>query len=171
VLRCTWPTHVMRATSPFLRVGNYVPHGFTQCVPILSACYLHTDPANSIGWRRAVRGSPEFSAQVWAQTPRDTQTPPTAGDSTGLPKLSPLVGGRQSHRCPGDVRSPKLRASRLISNTLEMMLFSPVVHNNTGGSPGALRHRDLIEANRANQYSLRASAVRARITRGSSFLQ
>jgi len=161
----------MCATSSFLRVGNYVPRGVTQCFPILSVCYLQTDPADSIGWRRAVRGSPVFSAQVCAQTPRDAQTPPTAGGTTGLPKLSPLMGGRQSHRYPGGVPSPKLRAPRLVSNTLEMMLISPFVYSNTGGSSGVLRRRDLMEANRANLYSLRASVVRARITRGSSFLR
>jgi len=123
----------MRATPPFRRVGNYVPRGVTQCFPTFSACNLLSDPADSNGWRRAVRGSPGFSAHALAQTSRVAQTPPTAGDATGLPKPSPLVGGRHYPRCPGDVPSPKLRASSLNSDAL----FSPAVDSYTGGSPGA----------------------------------
>jgi len=41
VFRCTWPTHVLCVTSSSHRVGDYVPHGVTQCFLIFSAYGLY----------------------------------------------------------------------------------------------------------------------------------
>jgi len=49
VLRCKWTTRELHVPSSSQRVGNYVPRGVTQCVPIFSVYYTQTDPANSKG--------------------------------------------------------------------------------------------------------------------------